>query len=130
MGFVRRVVALRQAHPSLRQARFLHGRHRDAAGLEDVTWLAADGREMAEAAWRNPANRCLGLRLAGEGETLLLLLNAQGHAVPFALPPAGAGKAWVALLETAAPEAGERRVTGGRLALPATSLALLQATPG
>lgn len=130
LAFVRRLIALRRAHPALRQARFLHGRRRDAAGVKDVTWLAAGGREMAEADWREPASRCLGLRLAGEGETLLLLLNAHGHPVPFALPPAGQGRHWWLLLDTAAPEAGERRLADAGLGLHALSLALLEARPG
>jgi glycogen operon protein len=125
MDFVRRVVALRQAHPILRRTRFLHGREAVAAGLKDVTWLAEDGREMSEARWREPANRCLGLMLADAAEILLLLLNAQGHPVPFVLPAIGAG--WDVLLDTAVPEAAGRSAPGRSLALAAASLVLLRA---
>jgi glycogen operon protein len=97
--FLKQLISLRQAHPLLRQTRFLHGR-RDAAGRQDVTWLAPDGREMAEARWRDPLNRCLGLMLADDEAALLLIANAHGHPVPFVLPGAGV-KGWQLLLDTA-----------------------------
>jgi isoamylase len=42
--FTARLIALRKAHPVLRQKRFLHARPRPADGLPDVIWRRADGR--------------------------------------------------------------------------------------
>jgi glycogen operon protein len=132
--FLRRLISLRQAHALLRQTRFLHGLRRGAAGRKDVTWLAPDGSEMTEARWRDPLNRSLGLMLAGEAGTLLLLANAHGHPVPFVLPAIGAGvKGWRVLLDTA--EAASGAVVPGpgvRTAtrvLTAGSIVLLEGMP-
>jgi glycogen operon protein len=135
LAFVRRLIGLRQAHPLLRQTCFLHGRRRNAAGRKDVIWLADDGREMQERHWRDPANRRFGLMLADETETLLLLANAHGHPVPFALPSVGAGagrpdSGWELLLDTAAPAAAARPAPGRSLLLAASSLVLLRARAG
>jgi glycogen operon protein len=130
MRFVARLIELRRSHPALRQTRFLHGRPGGRNGLKDVTWLAEDGREMAEADWRDLASRHLGLRLTGEDETLLLLLNAHGHPVPFFLPAAGANAGWEVLLDTATPEGSLRLAPRRNLLLAAASLVLLRARPG
>jgi isoamylase len=129
--FLRRLIALRQAHPILRQTRFLHGQRRSAAGLKDVTWLAPGGREKGLAQWRDPKNRCVGLMLADEAETLLLLANAHDHGVPFTLPAAGPETRWRPLLDTArpGPETDEAPplAPGTRRPLAAHSLVLLEA---
>ena len=66
LAFVRRLIALRQAHPVLRQTRFLHGRQRTADGIKDVVWLAHNGQEMAESHWHDKHNRCFGLKLGDD----------------------------------------------------------------
>jgi glycogen operon protein len=132
-AFLRRLIALRQAHPSLRQTRFLHGQRCNTAGIRDVTWLSRDGREKSAAHWRDPLNRCFGLMLASEAETLLLLANAHDRPVPFVLPAAGPGLRWRPLLDTARPEPepGRARLLapGATRPLAAHSLVLLGATP-
>ncbi|MEM9734416.1 MAG: glycogen debranching protein GlgX [Pseudomonadota bacterium] len=44
--FTQRVIALRKAHPCLRQTRFLHGERRSTDGLKDVVWLDFEGQEL------------------------------------------------------------------------------------
>ena len=127
-AFVRRLVALRQAHAGLRQEHFLHGRTVDGAGRKDVTWLARDGSEKAPGHWQDPANRCFGLMLGGPGETLLLIANAEADPVAFTLPKPGGP--WQLLLDTSAPDAAQAAVEGPRLTLPAYSLCLLAAATG
>ena len=58
LGFTRRLIALRRAHPCLRQSRFLHGRERAGDGAPDVEWLGLDG---APVDWGDPelAGFCL-----------------------------------------------------------------------
>ena len=42
-AFVRRLIALRKAHPVLRRTRFLHGRERSRDGVKDITWFSPGG---------------------------------------------------------------------------------------
>ena len=126
--FVRRLFALRKAHPLLTRSRFLHGRTRNGDGIKDVTWLDAQGREMTEARWREPGNHAFAVLLADEHELLLLLANAHAKALRFLLPvPAGASS-WRCLLDSAEAEGGEARdhLPGGVLELAGCSLVLLR----
>ena len=58
LGFTRRLTALRRAHPSLRQSRFLHGHERAGDGAPDVEWLGLEGGPVD---WEDPglAGFCL-----------------------------------------------------------------------
>ena len=120
---VARLVELRRTHPLLRQSRYLHG-SLTADGVPDVTWLAPEGRIMTGADWHEPGRRCFGLRLAGAGRQLLVLCNAEPRPHRFALPPAGAGRAWHVLVDTANP-ASDGTVADA-VALTAHGLVLLE----
>jgi pullulanase/glycogen debranching enzyme len=57
------------------------------------------------------------------GDTLLLLLNASEHELPFALP----GGSWREVVNTANPVGDQLRpVSGDAVRVPATTLILLQ----
>ena len=103
--FVRRLVALRDAHPVLRQARFLHGRPRSLDGHPDVIWLGTDGNPPA---WTSPDLRQFGLLLreaadtpehARTGDLLFVAFNG-AEAAEFALPASTRGKGWARCLDT------------------------------
>ena len=100
--YSRELIELRRANPLLRQTRYLHGK-RLPNGLPDVAWLAPEGRNMTDADWHEPQRRCLGLHLAGETESLLILLNADSQRRRFILPQGG-GADWQILVDTADPE--------------------------
>ncbi len=117
IAFVRHLIALRQAHPALRRARFLHGQARSADGLKDITWLTPEGVEPDEAYWRDGRSRALGLLLNGEAgayrswdgrpeddDLLLIFLNAHHDTVSFEPPAIGPGGDWICLLDTAVPD--------------------------
>jgi glycogen operon protein len=102
MQFVIQLVELRKRHPSFRR--------RTYPKPEDTSWLAPDGREMAEADWKLPFARCFGMLMVGQrlaerdehgnamvDNDLLLLLNAHHEAIEFTLP----GEGWTAVLDTA-----------------------------
>lgn len=59
LAFVRRVIAFRQAHPILRQKRFLHSQPREEDGLPDLFWRRADGQPMTTEDWHDPDCRLL-----------------------------------------------------------------------
>jgi isoamylase len=111
LDFTRAVIALRGRHPSLRRRRFFRGRRIRGADVRDIIWLAADGREMTDEQW-NADMRTIGVYLDGDAlhetdvdgqpvrdDTLLMLLNTDGRAIPFRLPE---GAPWRVELDTAA----------------------------
>jgi len=126
VGFVARLVALRRAHPVLRQKRFLHGRLRAADGRPDVIWHRAEGGAPGPADWHDPAFRCLGveIRMAAQGpdatDAILAVLNA-GGAAAFALPEGQ----WRLILDTTRPDAGPERALPG-LVVPAHSVLVFE----
>ena len=126
LSFAHTVLGLRKKHPLFRR--------RTYPKPEDTTWLAPEGREMAESDWKLPFARCFGMLMVGrrlaerdergapiDDDDLLLLLNAHHDAIAFSLPEAP----WTVLLDTARPGVS---VEGTTYSLQARSLALL-ATP-
>jgi len=116
LGFVAKVVEIRQTQPVFQRRRFFKGR--PIRGVKDITWLAPDGNEMGEEDWVAEFAKCIGVRLAGDlidevdddgnrivGETVVILLNAHHDSIPFTLPPSPVEKRWERLLDTADPDA-------------------------
>jgi glycogen operon protein len=113
LAFVRRVLALRRAHPTFRRRHFFgNGTVARSASESEIAWLKPDGSEMSESDWNQDFARCLGARLAGGdiGErdskgaavtdvAFIVLFNAHDGAVPFTLPTAG-DRSYVAMLDT------------------------------
>ncbi|MFC6617065.1 hypothetical protein [Deinococcus radiophilus] len=91
LAFTRRLIELRQQHPSFRRERFFSGR-REEGDFPHILWLRFDGQEMNDADWQNPQTKSVGLFLHGgeeEGEPqdhLLVLINASHVDLPFNLP--------------------------------------------
>ncbi len=114
-AFVRKLLAVRQAHPVLRRRHFFRGAPVSGSDQKDVTWIRPDGKEYADVDWRNPEARVLGMLIDGaatdevderghavSGDTLLLVLNADDTPVSFTLPAvAGEAKIWVTMVDTA-----------------------------
>ncbi len=123
-AFLARLVALRAAHPVLRQSRFLHGRVRPD-GLRDVIWRRADGAEPAAGDWHDPAFRCVGLelRLAAGGDGAVFAVFNGGAAVRLTLPAVAGG--WRMILNTAAPEVMELAV-GAEVDIPAQAVLVFE----
>jgi isoamylase len=139
-GFVRRLIALRKAHPVLRRTRFLHGNERSPAGVKDITWFSPSGREKTAEQWQDRHARCLGLMLNGRAGSdrapdgrpandgvLLIVLNAYHDVVPFTLPPITGGAGWRRLLDTTEPTLSDDRTVhevGQPFSVPGRSLVL------
>ncbi len=130
IAFVARLVALRAAHPTLRQTHFLHGKARND-GLPDVIWRRPDGAEPSAADWHDPAFRCFGveLRMAAEGrngtDAVYVVVNG-GAAQKLRLPLTAAQ--WLCLLDTTDPAAAPHRV-GLELDLKAQSVVVFTPEP-
>src|SRR5437762_2815492 len=99
LGFTRKLISFRRAHPVFRRPKFLQGRRICGSEIRDVMWFNPGGSEMSEEEWASPFVRCVGMLLSGdtvdvvnvEGEpirddTFLLLINAHYEAIPFVLP--------------------------------------------
>ncbi|HEY3459824.1 MAG TPA: NUDIX domain-containing protein [Casimicrobiaceae bacterium] len=113
LAFVRRIVALRHAHPAFRRRHFFEGRPLAGTEAKDIAWLKPDGAEMTEQEWNVGFARCLGVYLDGRrlGESdargrdvtdddFIVLFNAHDGPIPFTLP-AFDGAGWLVLLDTA-----------------------------
>ena len=89
----------------------------DAAGVTDLAWRRPDGEEVAGADWHDAHALAIGALFGGRW---LLLANAEGADVVFALPPGH----WRALVDSArdAPAAA----AAGRYTIGARSIALLE----
>ncbi len=131
-AFTARLIALRKAHPVLRQRNFLHGRKRHSTGLPDVIWRRADGRPPQAAEWHDPAFRCLCVELRTAAET------PASADVIFAVFNCGAEQAlslpatetrWRLILDTTRPTAFETVAVPG-LTVPANSVLVFTADPG
>jgi isoamylase len=144
-GFVRRLIALRKAHPVLRRTRFLHGNERSPAGVKDITWFSPSGREKTAEQWQDRHARCLGLMLNGRAGSyrapdgrpandgvLLIVFNAYHDVVPFTLPPITGGAGWRRLLDTTEPALSDDRTlheVGQPFSVPGRSLVLFACQP-
>jgi isoamylase len=96
---VQLLISLRRSNPVLRRRAFFRGQpvHKDLP--KDMSWLRADGQEMAAADWQQPNLHTLGMLIdclatdeldergrLQRGETLLLVLSADERPGTFALP--------------------------------------------
>jgi isoamylase len=113
IDLVRRLIAIRKAHPVLRRTRFLHGGETCDHGIKDITWYTPKGTEKKSQEWRDPYARCVGLMLNGragnhltqngnpaEDNLLLIVMNAYHGVVPFVLPAVPGGAGWQRILDT------------------------------
>ncbi len=144
LEYVRRLIALRLAHPVFHRRSFFRGQNVGGAQLKDLAWLAPGGTELTAEEWHDPDTRCLGLRLAGDaipdvdeagepisGDSFLVLLNAGPAPVPFRLPGGRRGMAWHLVLDTRDWAVGEAPAfePGGAYPLDARCMAVLRLAP-
>ncbi|MGR3572514.1 glycogen debranching protein GlgX [Brevirhabdus sp.] len=138
LEFTRRMIALRKAHPILRQKRFLHARERQIDGVEDLFWRRADGTPMRPEDWEDPGRRLITMEMrtasgtpaydALEHAIFAVFNNAQACAVT--LPRLPDGHRWMHQIDTAAPDrtAGEL-IVGSQVQVAAESVVVLASAP-
>jgi len=120
LTFARGLSRFRAAHPVLRQTTFLHGERRSDDGLQDVEWLAFDGKKLN---WHDPnlSNLCLLLRPSAEAttygdegaDTVFLVFNRVDTVAEVALPDAPEGRLWQRSLDTSAAAAFRQTTCDG-----------------
>jgi isoamylase len=142
LAFTRRLVALRRAHPVLRQRTFFLGRP-DEQGVKDLAWFGANGEEHSDTQWFDAEQTTLAMYLDGQGirmrgprgerltdDSLLLVLHPAAEDVDVTLPGAPWATAYDLLLDTDPRDAPPRAAplaAGGRLTLRSWSAVLLRA---
>lgn len=112
LGFVRRLLGLRAAHPVFRRRDFFQGRPLHGAGVKDLVWLRPDGQEMSDQEWEHEHARCLGVYYSGASvnevdrmgrrlrdDDFLLLFNGHHEPVSFVVPTLGDGP-WHLVFDT------------------------------
>jgi isoamylase len=138
LEFTRKLIRLRRQHPLIQRATFFAGREIRGVGVRDVVWFRHDGAQMTDEDWTNASTSSLGLFLPGSGlepldeegkpqddDDLLLVLNASGSDLSFALPAfieRGSAIGWDLLLDTADDAKSELIEPGGSTLLVARSL--------
>jgi isoamylase len=138
LGFAKRLIAFRRAHPVFRRRRFLAG-----AEAAELQWFTPAGTAMDGGDWADPSALAIAIYLDGsddpdqaEDGTLLvdddflILVNAWWEPLDFVLPATRPGALWRAEIDTynpAAPPAAPRRHAGDNLTLGPRSLQVLQA---
>ena len=141
LWFTQQMIALRKEHPIFRRRRFLQGVVRDGAAspLADVEWIGTDGAPMTAEDWESAENKCLTVFLNGSAipepdgrgapivdDSALLLFNASGNDVDFALPGADHGEVWRTVLGTGGSvEVGSEMQAGQTITRPSHSMLLL-----
>jgi len=99
LAFTRKLIRLRQEHPTFRRKKFFRGGAPSADEPRDIVWLRPDGAEMKAADWSRADVKSLGYLLHGaaiddvdahgivlKDESFLVLLNAQCDRLKFRLP--------------------------------------------
>jgi glycogen operon protein len=113
--FVRKLLWLRDTLAVLRPNRHARGRHPTRAGIRDVAWVDAAGRELQPAQWNDAAMRSIGMladaralldgRQPAEqhGVTTLLVVNAHHDLVLWTMPAHHGVTRWTRIVDTNAP---------------------------
>jgi glycogen operon protein len=129
LQFVQLLARLRRQFAEFRRETFLKGTVL-RAGAKDVTWLNAQGAEMTQADWEDANSHSLGVRFAkcaGAPGWVLLLLNAGGENLQFALPLSISGGPWICQFDTALGAAGVKSLgSADHYTLLARSVAMLE----
>ena len=114
LELTKKLIALRAAHPVLRQWHYFSGQPvMEGGGRKDLSWIAPHGGEMTEADWYDGNLRTIGMFLAGDAlratdaagnaltdNSFLLALNATPETRQVVVPDASWAPAYEVVLDT------------------------------
>lgn len=130
--FLRRLIAMRKAHPVLRQRTFLHGSPRPTDRRADLVWRLPDGSEPNADQWRNQHWRCLCVEIRMASDTpaydesddeIFAVLNG-GDTTEVVLPSCPTGRRWVHVIDTARPDLAATDLFQERVEVAASSVSV------
>jgi glycogen operon protein len=139
--FASQILELRRRHRAFRQRYFFDGSPRHEGGPKDLAWVGADGLEVTDAGWHDPAARTLGMYLGGalrgtdhNGDPLrdasfLVILHADDSPGAFVLPGAPCADAYRLVVDTSTRQAiedGPTIAAGTTITVPARTLLALR----
>lgn len=113
LNFVKKLIALRKAHPLLNRSHYQHGTAvSNKTQLPDISWLNCQGNRMSDKDWHNQHIRCFAMLLANTDheetghtdDALLIIFNAHNHTITYTLPTL-TGQ-WQLLVNTEEPSNG------------------------
>ena len=132
VGFTRRLLDLRAAHPALTRDRFVTGAALPGSDLPDVAWRLPDGRSPEAADWEAPATATLIGAFAAPGrdvgappDRVLVAFHAGTELLAIALPDPRPGWHWRRALDTADLGGPSHPEEHGEAALEPRSVVLL-----
>jgi glycogen operon protein len=145
LDLVRRLIRLRRDHPVLRRRAFFSGRRQGPAGLRDLDWFTANGKEMTARDWQAPS-ATLGMFLSGRAipqrdakgrpvvdDSFLVILHAGAAPREFPLPGRPWAEAYALLVDTAREDQltppGTVHHGGDTLTVPPRTVLVLRALP-
>jgi glycogen debranching enzyme GlgX len=105
IDFTAQLLALRAAHPALRDPRPLTGLPVGEGGVPDVIWIGREGDALTPEGWNDPSGRTLGMVLfePNSDDRVCLMLNGGGAAiVEIQLPAPRPGRHWRKAAESTA----------------------------
>jgi glycogen operon protein len=132
LGFTRRLMDFRKAHPVVRRRKWFQGRSPRGSAEKDIAWLNPDGSEMTDDDWDAGFAKVLGVFLNGDAigsrgphgerivdDSLLLLFSAHHEPIDFTIPTGWCEGPWELTFDTNDPAATEAsRVYKGGDAVP------------
>ena len=139
LGFTRRVIGLRAAHPVFRRQQFFRGQ---TAENIDLDWLRSDGASMTDKDWASGDLRSIMFFLNGQAiptpdargqqirdESFLVLINGQLESAKFTLPNERYGMDWETVIDTTQldpPDTGTPSHAGDRMDVMGRSMQVLR----
>lgn len=134
LAFVQRLVAVRRAHPALRQTHFLHGKLRPD-GTPDLTWIGFEdsGLDWTATDFRQFA---LHVRISAdappgvENDDIVIAVNGSNESGCVMLPEVGTGLRWQRIVSTDDPEAENVDSAAGPVTVEAQTVVAFALTSG
>ncbi len=118
VDFVAALVALRRDHPVFRRRAWLRGAPAAGSQLDDIAWMAPDGKHMTMKDWESDYSKAVMIFLNGgaltaadangqttKDDSFLLMLNAGHSAIEFTIPSDLGVEGWRTVVDTARPDA-------------------------
>ncbi|RYZ48492.1 MAG: glycogen debranching enzyme GlgX, partial [Sphingobacteriales bacterium] len=117
LAFVKKLIAIRKAHPIFCRTRWFKGEKLKGSSIEDIAWFLPEGVEMNDENWNHDYAKSLAVFLNGQGinahtyknekitdDSFYLIFNAHYDPLQFVFPAEEYGRKWEQIINTAQAE--------------------------